>query len=398
MICKNNFIYDEKRVCNVNSFLVALYLLSRLINITFIKIAEIEWLDNFILSLIFILSIINNKLDLYFKNVIFIIPFIIFNLLSYLKFGITSYQNESFFKFVAYAMIGIFIADKKVCFRKVFEYMVIIGILIMPQMYNVTPEDDATIKMTFSYSVIPVVISSIVIVLQDGFKHIKSILAYINILIYCIYILPISSRGPIIEIIIFLSGYFIIKNKRKIGKITFLLIDIVLSLIFIINFEKIIYKFQELFLKLNIKMNFIDKLVYLIDKNDLGNGRDVLYELAIEGIELNPLFGRGVSSYKIYTGQDYPHNIFLQVSYEMGIVVCILLMCYLIMVGWKIIFTEGKIDKNVKLFLWFLLSFNMVHLNLSSNFWFESKFWLLIFVSNYYLFGNSIKLKKEIDL
>ena len=339
MICKNNFIYDEKRVCNVNSFLVALYLLSRLINITFIKIAEIEWLDNFILSLIFILSIINNKLDLYFKNVIFIIPFIIFNLLSYLKFGITSYQNESFFKFVAYAMIGIFIADKKVCFRKVFEYMVIIGILIMPQMYNVTPEDDATIKMTFSYSVIPVVISSIVIVLQDGFKHIKSILAYINILIYCIYILPISSRGPIIEIIIFLSGYFIIKNKRKIGKITFLLIDIVLSLIFIINFEKIIYKFQELFLKLNIKMNFIDKLVYLIDKNDLGNGRDVLYELAIEGIELNPLFGRGVSSYKIYTGQDYPHNIFLQVSYEMGIVVCILLMCYLIMVGWKIIFT-----------------------------------------------------------
>ena len=228
MICKNNFIYDEKRVCNVNSFLVALYLLSRLINITFIKIAEIEWLDNFILSLIFILSIINNKLDLYFKNVIFIIPFIIFNLLSYLKFGITSYQNESFFKFVAYAMIGIFIADKKVCFRKVFEYMVIIGILIMPQMYNVTPEDDATIKMTFSYSVIPVVISSIVIVLQDGFKHIKSILAYINILIYCIYILPISSRGPIIEIIIFLSGYFIIKNKRKIGKITFLLIDIVL--------------------------------------------------------------------------------------------------------------------------------------------------------------------------
>ena len=104
----------------------------------------------------------------------------------------------------------------------------------------------------------------------------------------------------------------------------------------------------------------------------------------MKGIEENYLLGNGIST-MLYNSRGtiaYPHNIFYQLWYDLGIIVSIP-MFYLIAKATKKTFFDSTLSKGNAVFLIFLYTLSIPRLCVSSQLWVDIPFWFLImFVIN----------------
>ena len=123
---------------------------------------------------------------------------------------------------------------------------------------------------------------------------------------------------------------------------------------------------------------------------DSSSGRDVLYERSLKLFFENP-FGNGVGYWATDSVMNglYPHNIFLQVASELGIIG---LLTLLILTGFSVV-RITRLKRDAFLFWAMLFSITYARLFVSSNFWERPEFWLL---TGAMLFGSSYS-EKQVD-
>lgn len=139
-----------------------------------------------------------------------------------------------------------------------------------------------------------------------------------------------GSRGPLLALFFTLSIYFLL-NFRKLFYKTMA----ILSLLIVIGvMTGLVEYFQQFSTVARVFMNFT------IDSSTSTSGRFSLINLAFRDIIDNPL-GIGIgnwlsnsldTNYLLIKGFNYPHNIFLEIFLEMGVIVGVLFLIYTILV------------------------------------------------------------------
>ena len=114
------------------------------------------------------------------------------------------------------------------------------------------------------------------------------------------------------------------------------------------------------------------------------DGRNVIYENALNGIAQHPILGNGIGQFD-YNYGTYPHNLLLQLLYEGGIIFVILIFVpILILIILVLCKGKGKFE-NTYLVI-FLVSSSIVKLMLSYEFWSDIYFWIILYLSYMVLF------------
>tara|TARA_R100000306_G_scaffold14660_2_gene18243 strand:+ start:8430 stop:9614 length:1185 start_codon:yes stop_codon:yes gene_type:complete len=199
------------------------------------------------------------------------------------------------------------------------------------------------------------------------FKRGLKIISLFSTILFAVLLFFTGSRGALLSVILAFTVFYLVYKFKKTIKTSFLYLSlIVISLIigsFIIN---IAVDFLPTYLDgfINSRYTSEESLASL-------NARLFLYTLAFQGFSdgnfFDMLFGHGYGSFGyLLTNSDsrgYPHNIFLEILYEMGLL-SLFLFLYLIR---KIFYYNSKLTK--------------VKLNINQ---------ISIFVLFYFLFFNSM--------
>lgn len=197
-----------------------------------------------------------------------------------------------------------------------------------------------------------------------------------------------GSRGALLAIMLFFFIY-LLKNKNWVLLFISLLLVILLWGFLMDIMEEIVSFVSEITgaKKIESILKVVSGEVELMDSS---SGRDVLYERSLKLFFENP-FGNGVGYWATDSVMNglYPHNIFLQVASELGIIG---LLTLLILTGFSVV-RITRLKRDAFLFWAMLFSITYARLFVSSNFWERPEFWLL---TGAMLFGSSYS-EKQVD-
>jgi len=102
------------------------------------------------------------------------------------------------------------------------------------------------------------------------------------------------------------------------------------------------------------------------------SGRESLYEVIIDKIQQNPFAYKGINaSYLLFGG--YPHNIFLELIYDLGLIIFIPVFCILVFLSYKTIFSERSDVNDIECILF---SMAIPSLLVSGSLWVSWNFWM----------------------
>ena len=218
-----------------------------------------------------------------------------------------------------------------------------------------------------------------ILILYLKFYNEKKYIYIFFIVPMCLFMFIYGSRGAILSFVfcVFLTIFLDFKENKNLKKIIKLIFSI--SLILMILF----ISFQEDFLtKFNNYLNSNGIYSYSITKytnpyESFSSGRVKRYELAINDIKNRPLIGNGIGNYTSKYNLNYIHNIGLQLLDEGGIILLILVVYFIINFIIKMI-NEKEINKKLIYILLLSLTFKLI---ITSQYWSESSFWIIIMIS-----------------
>lgn len=383
---EDTFNLKQNKILKLNSLCIAIFIF---INFLSVYLPEALIVDNITLiisGMVFLVATINNKRKIITSNnLITIIVVICLFAYSFLKWGINSFTINNMLFFIMYGMVGLYLSDKEFSIIHVYKYSILIAFMCIPQILIQDIEQLKDQWMWISYSILSIVIICIAYITTSREKSIYKIFSIIILVIISIKIIPISTRGVILSLLVFIVGVLMIFFiKGVISKILVITSFLTFFIITMLNISEILIKINENLISNNIHIDFIQKMINLAVKNNLLNGRNMFYELAISGIQENPMLGKGIGAYSIDTGLNYPHNIFLEISYESGLIVCLIIVLMLIYCLNKI-FLDVDLDKQKRVFLWVIFSSCIFRLLVSYTFWMEQKFWFLLGLISIYI-------------
>ena len=271
-------------------------------------------------------------------------------------------------------------------------YGIISLILYKTEFWRFTPKE----RMSISYYLLPLYIGIIIDIFMNwkiGIK--KSLIKYLT---YIIVFWPLfnflfvhASRGVFLAIGISFILCILCKLKKQKQRLIFLLIILILSIVIFIFAENILESLQQLTNKFNISLSIIDKNINLLEQGELGDGRNEIYQEALNGIVENPILGNGIGQFDFNYG-TYPHNLVLQLLYEGGIIFLIIVFVPIISILLLLIFDTKLELKNIYLII-FLIGSSIVKLMLSYEFWSDVYFWITLYLS-YRILYKEIKMRR----
>jgi len=185
-----------------------------------------------------------------------------------------------------------------------------------------------------------------------------------------------GARGSMI--VIFVGSIFMLYLRFNLKKLIFLLVNI---------FFFIILSFNFLLFYLNSYTDRIlessDRIFSYLSKGTIDmsktSNRDILYEESLKLIYKSPVFGYGFFDYLKQTGFGYPHNFFLEVLLQGGILYLIIWILVLFFFIYKLIILIRRNLKYVVILPFIFYSF--ILLLFSGTYLLEPFFWFsIIFV------------------
>ncbi len=196
-------------------------------------------------------------------------------------------------------------------------------------------------------------------------------------------ILIFGTRGPIVCILVYvalLTIYFSFKARNLKVMIVLLLIFAIVLSIFI--FDGLFIEVTSALSKVFEKIGFSTRIFYFILEGDItaSKGRETLANQAVEAIIENPMWGYGITADRAMFG-IYPHNMFLEILCQYGIIFGSLLIITMIIIT---VIALIKSRKNSKQFAFalMLVSIVFVKLMISSTYTIEP---LLFFMMGYFV-------------
>ena len=195
--------------------------------------------------------------------------------------------------------------------------------------------------------------------------------------IYLFKMLSSGSRGPFFCIVSLIIFHWVVKKDEN-GKLRWsagksLTIGMVIAAVGAF-FQDVMFGLSTLLHGFGIYLNVIDKFVRkAVENGDMSNGRALIYTTCLEEIPEKPFFGHGMDLFEYYTGIVYPHNFILQIFYDGGLMLALLL---LLPVVWYLIKKIRFGSHETFSMTLFLLFVSVPGALMSSDLWQNERLWL----------------------
>ena len=199
----------------------------------------------------------------------------------------------------------------------------------------------------------------------------------------CVIGFSVLGRGPIL--VLFVACVFIWNRKTlDAGKFwsakraAILIPAFIAAVVLILNFNAIVIGIDNFLQSRGITVALFHKMALLVSKTgSVLNNREEVWGNAFEMILKSPLVGNGIASYA-NRYDTWPHNLFLQILVEMGIVGGLPLLARIIGKLKRVLIRhELRLDDSV--FFYLVLCYSVVRLMFSSHLWHLPEFWLFFF-------------------
>ena len=377
---KNKMAKEE-----INGILIGIYLYANAFVVTLPAINNILVL--FLLG-VTILYFFNNRSFKIMKasSAIVILLIICWFAVSYiLRQGISNITLFDYMtKFLFYGVTAFLITYREFSIKKVYQTITIASILLIPYIaknnfFNLSTFStiDYQLLMTMSYRLLPGILTSIIcLISKDENKYMK-LISVLILLIFGYTYINMANRGAMLAVVFFVLAIYMY-NKIKdltLKNVCIIIVIVILLIVVIVNIIPILYQVKAILDNFGITFRTIDKMIYLLENDiELTNGREGIYEKAIEDTKETYILGNGIGMYEDKYNSGYIHNLFIQIVYEGGLIWSTLFGVWIIMSIKK--FT--KLNEEQKQFIIFLIAIAIVQLLFSSYYWGSQKFWFLI--------------------
>ncbi len=157
--------------------------------------------------------------------------------------------------------------------------------------------------------------------LYSAFRS-KKLIYWAMALLGLLMIMAGGSRGPIVDILIFVILYFLVMVKRSPKKTAWLIGLGAAAVLLLVAYKPILNGLSDLLSRMGLSSRFIKKLIEGDIADD--NGRIEIWQRAIQMIKANP-WGYGAMGARkgiydvIIVG--HPHNVFLEILIDYGVFV-----------------------------------------------------------------------------
>lgn len=199
----------------------------------------------------------------------------------------------------------------------------------------------------------------------------KSVLIII-LLLQMLFVLYSASRGPFVALILAIMLQIILVGQIS-GKHLikyFLYLCTILTILYLVVFR----------LKVEFLDSSISRIKSLFGTNtsiDVTNGRADLYKKAFELFLESPIYGHGPMGFLTKSGYSiYPHNIFMEILCDYGLIGFVGLMSLLIYILYKY-YINLKVDWTVCI-VFGMFSVKLIELMFSGSFITSGQFWFFI--------------------
>ena len=283
--------------------------------------------------------------------------------------------KEYFLYFMIAGFGSLLIVNYKYYFEFFLRCMIVIALVVSPIIINnnlYSTHDEVHNKewMAAIYAITPYLVSSI-FYLFIGEKKLFKALSIACLVVYFRTLIMHTPRGVVVTIIVSIIVLCIQKYIKK-GRSTRALY--VWGGIFCIASMFAVDTLLNLLIYLanQFDLRWLSKFVL---EEDISNNRYVLYQEAWKGFLNSPVWGNGVAAFHNY--EIYPHNLFLQMMYETGLLMIIPVL-YILYYAMKIIMSCKNLYGCDYRFVTFFFLISINQLMFSSYFWRNISFWLLI--------------------
>ena len=117
-------------------------------------------------------------------------------------------------------------------------------------------------------------------------------------------------KGTAIIAILFGCVFIAIFHLNKINRLKFIIVFLGGTIFLFLNIETVLEDF--FYISSENSIGAIKKMSSLSNDGDVSNGRDLLYESAIDIIRSSPMIGKGVGYFE-KINEIYVHQLFLQI-------------------------------------------------------------------------------------
>lgn len=203
-------------------------------------------------------------------------------------------------------------------------------------------------------------------------NNIKKIITIILVLFNIFVVFSFGSRGALIDIVTFMIFSFITNKRKTVGKYITLIVIGIIIVIGIVFFNDIINTLINIFDELGINSRTLTILSTDINHD---SGRSEIWGSIIREIEQDPFKVRGINAEYAIVG-IYSHNMFLELTYDLGILLGLPITIYII---YAIIKTLLVKKKSAYVHLLQLILFSFFPLLLwSDSIWKSIFFWIWV--------------------
>ena len=228
------------------------------------------------------------------------------------------------------------------------------------------------IHMSYNLSLGYSVLIFVLVFLHSALEK-RKVSDWIGAIIGISIILIGGSRGPFLDIAIFLVLYVLLKISNSRKKVLLITTIILLAIALWIFFPLIITFMVQILNKFNVSSRFLIKLLNGSIADDSGRGK--IWAVAIEMIKKNPLGYGAMGSRHVIKDLIYvahPHQIFLEILIDFGVIVGTVIIVWLVVSSIKI-FMMKDLDEWKDVFLIFFA--RGCQLLVSLTFWHSIGLW-----------------------
>lgn len=317
-----------------------------------------------IVALIFSFSILGkNKLRSRFNIIMFGILLWLLGFYYYTQFfiGPPHTQLPMFMIFVIIAMLLPYLVriDAKY-FIKGIIFFPFFAIFRLNLVFSPVSNWTDAISMDASYAFLVPITATIVylfLYFKDESKLEKIftlILSFINF-VYLWKILQYGSRGPLLSITLLIFFLLIFKTSEKGASVRSGSLSLIIlgGLMLILTFSASLPVINQILQSSGISIHAIDKIIRLSGEGNITNGRDMINAITWSGFMDSPLFGHGLDRFDANTSLLYPHNFILQILYDGGIILFLVLLVPMLKASIRIMKTCTKDEYAVFVVLFF---------------------------------------------
>lgn len=306
-----------------------------------------------------------------FISSVFLLAIIFFNCLL----RPTSNELMYIYNYLLYGAAPVFFLENVRNFKVVLKYYTVISIVV-GFIYALDPFLDYHLSggyMPYGFNVMLPACTGCVLLIYF-YKVIRS--GYILLCVFLILSLIFSNKGATIAALVILFYGFVVVDKYGKDCKKRLLLVLIFSCLLVSCFTYILDIAWELVKVLSIDKSYALATIQMIadgDGNTVFGTRYIVWGEALQLIRDNHYLGVGIGYFEKYSLQPYPHNFYLQVLVETGIVGGMFFIIMLFLSFFKLkkmVPFEKKIFTSLVFIQWF------VSLSLSLSYWIYTPFWL----------------------